>query len=472
MGNTLSGIVINRSIKTKDEIEHILNCKISPAENSSSRNKCKIYYLNNSVFIELNNDIPSEPVGVRNGNCVSFVLSGSTDAYSINYCEGNNLLKSFKSLGGERFEEYGSFTESDDDYSLILNLINEVAGEDIYECIDKITPKQFSLEISGIKVNYPEPNDKGVSKKLEIRSSVKEIEINVPADPSSSDKLFNQLLSEEVNEVLGALSEITEPQINTHTITYILVLTRFHVDTRVRREAKKLLKTYSSESLWNQVESAWDDKHRNIQGYHEKKEYYEHPDLDSVQYFLFAYVNRRNFFSLRPVKGMYNVYSSSTANKDEIQNVFECYGDTVNKIPKKIRSLDHIKVAKFNSTINLDLFDAVEHLSFLPNLHNLVLFATKFENLPNNINNLSNLQNLELYENKLGFLPQDMYLPQLNYLGIQYNSITELNFDSFPNLSKLKVDSNYKPGSILFKNVKNAFSIYSGKQIIEKVDPK
>ncbi|SMF09224.1 hypothetical protein SAMN02745866_00687 [Alteromonadaceae bacterium Bs31] len=470
MAKTLSGIVIEGGVKSIEEIEYLLNCKLYPPEDKGLTSCCSIYFLKDAVFIEVLSELPSEPIGVREGTCLSFVLSGSTDAYSINYCEKTTLLKGFKSLGGERFEEYGMFPVAVDDYSLILETIKKIIGQDIYKCIDEHIPKRYVLEYSGIGVTTPVSN-KEAFRKEQLNSDIVESTIAVPADTSESDNLFHQLLSKDVSKVLKTLLQINDSQINAHAITYIHVLSRFHADMKVRREAKKLFKTFAGDSLWRQVESAWEDKHRNIQGYHEKKEYYEHADLDANEYFLFAYVNRRNFFSVKPLKGMYNVYSSMLNNKDDIQNVFECYGSAVENIPEKISTLDHIRVAKFNSTANLNLSRAIEHLSLLPNLHNLVLFAVEFKVIPIEINTLKHLVRLQLYENGLSTLSKDLYLPSLNVLVIEFNDIAELDFNSFPNVNTLCVDYRYKPGAILFKNVKNAFSVVSGKETIEEVNP-
>ena len=155
------------------------------------------------------------------------------------------------------------------------------------------------------------------------------------------------------------------------------------------------------EALWDNFQFNWEDKHRNTQGYHEKKEYYEHPCIETIEYFLFAYIIRRKFFQHKPVKGMYNVYSMSTGNKDEIQNVFECYGENIRSVPEKIREIESIGVAKFHSTKNLLVKETFEHLAYLPNLHNLFLWGNDLSELPSNVNKLNNLKSLELYKNSI-----------------------------------------------------------------------
>ncbi|OJJ20160.1 hypothetical protein BKI52_16950 [marine bacterium AO1-C] len=476
MGQTLSGIILDHSFKTVNSIEKRLGCKfklIKESDYRGEKSQCKVYFLKNGILMLLHDELASEPYGVSEGTCMSFILSDTADAYSYNLCEGRNLKRAFKSMAGERFEESGDATpvetEVKDDYSFILESIKKITTEDLYDIINIYPYQSYHIDLFPNKVNFP--SDESVippKKVIEARKNYKSIVIQAPNQLERPDELFEQLSNDDSDVVLNALSGIQASDINTHTLTYLIVIFRFHWETKVRNAAKKLVKQFASDSLWEQLNVVWNSKDRNIQGYHEKKEYYEHEHIHAGEYFLFAYLNRRNFFTHRPMKGMYNVYSAMTGNKDEIKNVFECYGSHLLEIPEKVKTQEHIGVAKIMFAPNLNFENAIDHLAQLPNLHNLYLWKCGLTEVPKNIGILSKLKSLELYKNSLEKLPENIYFPNMIYLGISDNKINHLNLEQFPQLDFLQVD---QPYSIKFDNVKKPFKVGFGKQIYEEVTP-
>ena len=299
--------------------------------------------------------------------------------------------------------------------------------------------------------------------------SQEEIHIKEPIDITKTNEFYNSFSSLNTELVLDTILSFQSSDINTFTFAYLMVLTGFHSDTKVRRESKKLIKLFANEEFWNTYSTQWKSNHRKTQSYHQNKIYYQHEHIDTTEYFLFAYVNRRNFYSHNPVKGLYNENNILTGDKDKIINVFECYGPNIIELPSKITSETDIGVVKVMNAVNLNIHKTINQLSSLPRLHNLRLWTCGVDKISKSFSQLKNLKRLGLYKNKIESIDTNTYLPNLEFLGIEGSTVNEIDLKCFPSLKFLSVNSDY---DITFKNVTKEFSVGYGKVIYETVKPK
>jgi hypothetical protein len=401
------------------------------------------------------------------------MLSDTTDAYVYGLCKNNKVVQAFKSMGGERIEEHGKFTKREkegDVYSYIMKSIKKFCGTDLFNLMNEVPAQTFNFSIQPIDLDYP----KKLKTTSKTSSKATEKKVSIPiVDPENlqrSDELYTLFLKDDADEVLSAIASVQDADINTHTFSYLVILSRFHWDAKVRREAKKVISIYADSRFWEMYNEQWANKYKATQGYHEIKAYYEDDNIKAEEYFLFAYANRRAFFSHHPIKGMYNTYNKLTDDHDSIKNVFECHGPKIKRIPSKVAEEKQIGVARIMSAPNLDLEEALALFCHLPNLHNIRLWWCDIKELPRSINKLSNLERLGLRGNLLQSIGKEIFLPNLKFLDIGGNNIKELDLSCFPNLEYLKVGTFYRR-DIKFKNVTKKLTVGFGKVVYEEIEP-
>lgn len=281
--------------------------------------------------------------------------------------------------------------------------------------------------------------------------------------------MFKSLLDPQVQTVAESIRTIKYLDVNSAIFSYLLILTRFHWNTEIRKLSRKIITEHSSEEFLKNYSSKWKNRHRTTQDYSHHKIYYQNEYVNTKEYFLFAYKNRRNYFTIQSIEGQYNIHNRLTGDRDEIINVFECYGENIIVLPTKIIFESEIGVVKIMNAPKLDFQILLAQLTYLPNLHNLKLWTCGIKSIPEEINKLKHLKRLDLHNNNIKSVDKRVYLPKLEFLGLEGIGLSELNLKCFPNLKFLSVNRNYK---IKFKNVVNSFNVGYGTEVYKIVEPK
>ena len=277
---------------------------------------------------------------------------------------------------------------------------------------------------------------------------------------SEIDKIFFDLTSENDEAVLNSLNELNTQDLNETVLAYLLNLSYFHRDSKVKRTSKKLFTSLAPDDLVEQSKSNWKANYLKHQEYYHKG-IYEHPSIDSAEYLLFAQVIRKNFFQVKPKSGM--APYSSMRYGDEIENIFDCYQVQIEKIPSRIEHLQHITVANFRKQPKLKVVDTIEKLSKLNNLKFLQLADSELTELPIELSKLNKLEQLIIDMNPLTNIPPQIILPNLKKLDIKSTQIRSIDLSQFPNLDELWIDGEKVLKEMKFKNVNKPFIATSGK---------
>jgi hypothetical protein len=275
----------------------------------------------------------------------------------------------------------------------------------------------------------------------------------------NTEKIFDILVSEDDNLVLNTVKELSHEDVNRQVLSYLLNLHYFHRKVKVRRAAESLLIQYAPPCLINQIRENWKLKYLRHQEYHHK-ELYEHPSIDSGEFLVFSQATRRNWFLVKPKKGM--IPYASMRYGDEIENIFDCYQVQIEHLSKNILKLQHITVANFSQQYKLDFTECIEILKGLEKLRFLQIRDSNIVKLPDNLNQLSKLKTLVLDVNPIDTL--DNYKSEtLEKLDIRRTNIRKLDLSNFPNLKELWIDDKKMLYSMNIKNKKGTVKVTSGQ---------
>ena len=143
MGFNIAGIVINKNYDNKiEELGNSLGLNLTfqneityedAVSNWKDEDICDIYFAENATILYLSMGLCGSEYKVENQNVLSFCYSETSMAFSFNYCEGQNHLRSIMEHNGDVIDESGEPLpeEGDSDTAgLIFAKISEVLGTD------------------------------------------------------------------------------------------------------------------------------------------------------------------------------------------------------------------------------------------------------------------------------------------------------------------------------------------------------
>ena len=147
MGFNLSGIVLNKSYKenlvdlTRQfnwnlQFENEISFEIA-SENWKDEGICDIYFSENGTILFVNMDMCIEPWSIKDGNVLTFALSETSMAFNLNYCVGQEIIRSIMEVNGEAMNDKGQKlsieSTAGDTSEIIWGQIGEVIGKPFWD---------------------------------------------------------------------------------------------------------------------------------------------------------------------------------------------------------------------------------------------------------------------------------------------------------------------------------------------------
>ncbi|PSL28229.1 leucine-rich repeat domain-containing protein [Chitinophaga ginsengisoli] len=481
MGFNISGIAINKTFKNNlNELQQQLGITLgfteeinfeSASENWKKEGICDIYFGEQGTLLFLNMDLCSDPWSIENGNTLTFALSETSMAFNVNYCEGRELRRSFMELNGDRMHDAGeklSVEENTEDVSTIVwEQLKIVLGQTYWSIGLEETAYRYKVlsidrksVVNNIAEKKSEEHHRNGTVKIDLQPGVSIRSINNdPDELSAAGRIFDMLISEDDSSVLATVNNLTEKDINNFVLAYILNLTYFHRDAKVRKAARKQFEKYAPADLLAQLNEHWKDKYLKSQDYFHKT-LYEHPAIDPAEYIVFSQVIRRNYFLVKPKPGM--IAYLSIPYGDEIENIYSDGQVETERVSDKISKLKHITVAMFSQQSKLDISDTIEKLSQLPNLQYLQIARSQLKELPASIAQLGRLKTLVIDHNPISEIPKDVIFPNVEKLNITRTNISTIDIHQFPALKELVVDGRKEFEALTFQNISHDFLVTNG----------
>lgn len=491
MGFNISGIATNRNFKNNlTELQKQFGLKLNfieeitfekASENWKEEGVCDIYFSEYGTLLFVNMNSCIDPWSIENGDTLTFTLSEMSMAFSLNYCEGRKLKRSFMDMNDNKIFETGEKLKVEENTSdaseIIWKQLEGVLGKSFGNIEPEETAYRYKLvSIQRMQTAMDIPIEKELKKQYQNtvasidRKPVVSIK-SIDHDPSALEKaeiIFDDLISEDDLLVQEAVNNLTETDINNYVLSYILNLSCFHRDSKVRKAAKKQLEKYAPADLLSQLKENWKDSYLKNQEYINKA-LYENPAIDSAEFLVFSQAIRRNYFLVKPKTGI--IPYTYMRYGDEIENIFDCYQVQLEKISAKVCKLKHITVANFRNQSKLDINDTIEKLSILPNLKFLQIADSELKELPASIEKLVNLKTLIIEMNPIAEFPKAVIFSNIEKLDIKSTNIRTIDIKQFPSLKELWIDSKNRLDNITLQNITHDFMATSGKffsQTIQK----
>lgn len=277
--------------------------------------------------------------------------------------------------------------------------------------------------------------------------------------------IFEKVINEDDKIVEQALNELQLDEVDTKINAYLLNLCFFHRSVKVKNIARKKLLNFGLDNLINQAESNWQKDTLKDQKYYQK-EIFDNPLVDASEFITIGQVTRKNYF-LKYKKSKFLALAHMRYD-DGIENIFDCYQVPIEKLSDNLKKLQHITVANFHNQTKLNFEEALEVLSFLPNIKFLQIAKSNLEKLPTNISKLKSLKRLIIEYNPIETLG-NFKSEILERLEIKGTKINELDLNNFPNLKELWVDDSNSKNKINIKNKKGTLIITSGAMYSEVI---
>jgi hypothetical protein len=475
MGFNISGIVLSENFEEKiNELQYQIGLNLefeaeitfeAATENWKEKGFCDIYFSDSGTLIFLNMDYCIDPWSFAKGNTLAFSLSETSMAFSFNYCEKNTLRRRLLGIDDEIIEEGGEELdiekETPDLSELIWKQLEITLGKNYWNI--ELSEKAYRYKLNSINKTKLQKVDGIIYKESDLIVSNVENEFFKENLKNFSllkaNALFDILIDQDNDIVSNSLNKINRDDINSHTLAYILNLSKFHYSLKIRNLAKKVLTNFAPPDLISKLERNWKNSFRTNQEYH-SKELYEHPSISSSEYLVFSQAIRRNYFLVKPKKGMTKYISMRYG--DEVENIFDCYQVHLENISENVTKLKHITVANFRRQPILDIDNTIQILAKLPNLRFLQIADSGLIELPSSIQKLSNLKTLIIEQNPISQFPMNIVFKKLEKLDIKSTSIVNINLEQFPNLKELWIDGEYKLNKMVFQNYSSNFIIKSG----------
>ncbi|MDF7817317.1 hypothetical protein P1X15_06905 [Runella sp. MFBS21] len=489
MGFNISGIATNINFNNNlIELQKQLGLTLSfieeinfekASENWKEEEVCDIYFSEKGTLLFINMDLCVEPWSIENGDTLTFALSETSMAFNLNYCEGRKLRRSFMAMNDSIMSDEGEKLKVEENTSdaseIIWKQLDVVLGKSYWniEPFEKAHRyKLVSIQRTKVDVNISVEIESKKQNKNTDSTIVAHHSVNIKLidnDLSAlerADTIFNTLISEDDLLVQQSVNALIESDINNYTLSYILNLSCFHRDSKVRKAAKKQLEKYAPSDLLSQVKENWKDSYLKDQEYIHKA-LYENPAIASAEFLVFSQAIRRNYFLVKPKTGM--IPYASMRYGDEIENIFDCYQVQLETISDKIGRLKHITVANFRKQPKLDIIDTIEKLSMLPNLKFLQIADSGLTEIPDSIENLVNLKTLIIEMNPITQFPKAITFPNIEKLDIRGTNIRIIDIYQFPSLKELWLDGKNMLDTMTFQNVTHDFVATSGKFFSETI---
>jgi uncharacterized protein (DUF1697 family) len=246
--------------------------------------------------------------------------------------------------------------------------------------------------------------------------------------------VFTKLGSSEQTVVLEQLNELLERSIDSVLISYVLIVSLFHHDTKTRTIASKVFENSASKELQQHISTVWNNNYRRDQMINSANKILEHEEVELGEALCMFQVIRRNFFNVKPASG-YNLYLDG---KDgEIQNLFNSFTKKLVTLPDTFRLLTHVNYVNISKERNLRLDQIVASLSLLPKLEILKMDEIGLDHFPLALFNFKDLKRLTLNNNKITAIPNNGKFEKLEILEIANCNIEELDLCIAPNLREL-----------------------------------
>lgn len=170
MGFNISGIALDATYEDKlDDLQNDLNLTLeydqdvsfeTASANWTDEGVAFVYFGNNSTLLFLNTDLCIEPYTVPGRKTLSFALSETSMAFSLNYCEGDLVVRSIMEHEDRKMTNEGTpfpfEAECGDASEIIWRKLDDVLGMS-YHSID------LGAQAKKYKVSYGKPAPKNIT---------------------------------------------------------------------------------------------------------------------------------------------------------------------------------------------------------------------------------------------------------------------------------------------------------------------
>ncbi|MDA9004132.1 hypothetical protein N9J26_01445 [bacterium] len=454
-----AGIIIQKLYNGIGGLENALNSKLESTEKTQRLGR--VFFMKESTLVVTEAELAIDAYNIDGENTITFTLSSTVNSCSINICKNNVLVKTILSLNDERIESFDAESsgsdevEDESDFITVNKIIEKALGASIsfvlsecqYETIDIDQLKSDSFSIPSKSTSLPQPS----GKRPEI-SKITDNELEL-------DYYFERLSDKDESKVQALLESLDDDTVNKSVLSYILNLAHFHWSIKIRRRAMKLVEKYSSETLWSIFNSTWDKKNLTQQEYSNAK-LLNCCDVDASEYLVFSQVTRKNYFEVKPKRGM--VEYMSMRYRDEAENIFDCYNVGFKSVSERILKLQNLGSITFRNAPNIDWEDTIGKLSQLQNLHFLQIARCGLETVPDNLSALVALKTLILEEPAITSFPEDLLLPNLSCLDVKFSGVSVVDFKYFPAVTELWIDNEKSLERIDLKNLDHEVRVTNG----------
>jgi hypothetical protein len=177
MGYNISGIAVNKNLKTKiDSIENEIGYKLdflaevsfeTASANWKEEGICDIYFGNNGTLIFLSHELSMESYSIIGLPTITFAISETSMAFCFHYCENGLIKRSRAEVEGQELPSEGEKLDiessSVDTSEIIWQLIDKTIGQS-FSSID-LSEKAYRYRLVK-KENFVPPNN--LEKKARI----------------------------------------------------------------------------------------------------------------------------------------------------------------------------------------------------------------------------------------------------------------------------------------------------------------
>lgn len=142
MGINISGIAINKNYENKVEelgaelglsLEYLEENNFEVAsENWKDEEYCDVYFSEKGTLLFLNNELCTDAWCTSKDETITFSYSETSMAFSLNYCQGRSLKRSFMEVDDNKMFEEGEPFDIEETVvtsDVIFNKIGELIGE-------------------------------------------------------------------------------------------------------------------------------------------------------------------------------------------------------------------------------------------------------------------------------------------------------------------------------------------------------
>ena len=204
MGFNVSGLAVNKNFKNNfNELQEKLgwyleeDSEITFEEASSNykdENICDVYFSEKGTLLLVSIDKCNRSYPIENLDSLSFALSETAMAFSLNYCKNGRLKREIMEVNGERFTNEGEalkVEEKSTDASVtIWNQMGVVLGKEFWDIGQDEKAMRYKFISKG---EYDKKNVKQTEKeedlRREVRNEMKPVKLdNIKSKEKLTDK--------------------------------------------------------------------------------------------------------------------------------------------------------------------------------------------------------------------------------------------------------------------------------------------